>query len=224
MENSAEISGSSLWVKSGIAGILSVACYILAITLPWPETQFGLSASLVIASAWPILSIIFAYGLYSYIAVARQSHANRLAFVFTVAAFSIVLAMLTVQLAVGASISEITGGLDQEASESLSRGLRMIDMGLDVAWDMLLAAALIFLGVALKPQGVLGPVWAIPAIVLGAVLAVVNAATFPWPPSDVGIMDIGPVIGLFMTALAVRLIILGRNSGLYIPRRPEDDL
>lgn len=219
MERSVQMSDSSLWVKTGIAGIMSVACYILAIVLPRPETQFGISASLVIASAWPVLSIIFAYGLYSYISSAHQSHANRLAFVFTVAAFSTVLAMLTVQLAVGAGISEITEGLNEQASGALSRGLRMVDLGLDVAWDMLLAAALIFLGAALKPRSVLGPVWAIPAMVLGAVLAAVNAATFPWPPPDAGIMDIGPVIGLFMTALAVRLVMLGRGR---IPYRPHN--
>ncbi len=218
------MSGNSLWIKSGIAGICGTACYILAIALPWPETGFGLSASLVIASAWPVLSVIFVYGLYSYIASVRQSHANRLAFVFAAAAFAMVLAMMTVQLAAGAGIPEITEGLNEQASGALNRGLRMVDLGLDAARDMLLAAALIFLGVAMKPRSVLGPVWAIPAMVLGALLAAVNAATFPWPPSDVGIMDIWPVIGLFMTALAVRLVMLGRSSGLYKPKNFQDGL
>jgi hypothetical protein len=58
----------SLWVRSGIAGVMAVACYILAIVVPWPETQLGTSASLVVISAWPILSIIYSYGLAAIIA------------------------------------------------------------------------------------------------------------------------------------------------------------
>ena len=37
---------------------------------------------------------------------------------------------------------------------------------------------------------------------LGIALIVLNAATFPWPPADRGLFDIGPFIGLFVIALA----------------------
>lgn len=94
-----------LWVGCGIAGMLSVVCYILAITFPWPETQLGISSALLVMSAWPILSIVYSYGLYSFVAAERESTANRLGFVFAVTAFTTVLSMLVVQLAVGAGFS-----------------------------------------------------------------------------------------------------------------------
>jgi hypothetical protein len=31
--------------------------------VPWPETQLGRSAGLLTVGAWPILSIVFGYGL-----------------------------------------------------------------------------------------------------------------------------------------------------------------
>jgi hypothetical protein len=48
-------------------------------------------------------------------------------------AFSTVLAMIVVQPAVGAGMSEIANGLDEPTANALRRGVRMIDLWLDVA-------------------------------------------------------------------------------------------
>ena len=189
----------------------AVACYISAIALPWPETQLGTSTGLVVVSAWPILSIVYSYGLYSFVAAESESTANRLSLVFAVAAFTIVLAMIVVQLAVGAGMREIGQGLDEQTTTALRRSLRMVDLGLDVAWDMLIGTALIFSGAAIRGRSGLGLGWAIPSVALGMALIVLNAATFPWPPGDRGLIDIGPFIGLFVMLLAGRLTILGRR-------------
>jgi hypothetical protein len=58
----------------------------------------------------------------------------------------------------------------------------------------------------------LGPPWAISSVVLGVALIALNAATFPWPPGDRGLFDIGPFIGVFVMALAARLTLLGRRA------------
>ena len=208
------MSGSSrLWIGSGVAGVAGVACYILAaVVVSWPETQLGISTALLVASAWPVLSIVYCYGLYRFVAADRDSTANSLALIFAIAAFTTVLAMIVVQLAVDAGIREVAGGLDAATANAFRRGLRLIDMGLDVAWDMLIGAALISSGVALWRCRRLGPWWALPSIALGAALIVLNAMTFPWPPASRGLFDIGPAIGLFVMALAARLALLGRSA------------
>ena len=76
-----------LWIWSGVAGVAGIVCYIVAITVPWPDSQFGTSSGLLVVSAWPVLNIISMYGLYTFVAVERQSMANRLAFVFAALAF-----------------------------------------------------------------------------------------------------------------------------------------
>jgi hypothetical protein len=210
------------WIVGGIAGVVGVACYILAIAIPWPETQLGTSAALVVVSAWPILSIIYSYGLYSFVAAEREGAANRLAFVFAVTAFTTVLGMIVVQLAVGAGIGEVTKGLDEPTTRALRRGLRLIDLGLDVAWDMLIGTALILSGAAMRRRSGLGPGWALPSVALGVALIALNAATFPWPPGDRGLIDIGPFIGIFMMALAARLAILGRRAAGQVSARGVD--
>ena len=143
----------SLWLKSGLAGIASFVCYFLAILIPWPESQLGTSTSLLVVSAFPILGIVFVHGLHGALAAERESAANQLGFVFAVAAFATLLGMIIVQLAVGAGIRETTGGLDEASATALRRGLRLIDLGLDVAWDFLMGTAMICWGVAMRRRG-----------------------------------------------------------------------
>ena len=59
------MQSQSLWVRSGLAGIAAVSCYFLAILIPWPENQVGTSTGLLVVSAFPILGIVFSYGIHS---------------------------------------------------------------------------------------------------------------------------------------------------------------
>ncbi len=196
---------------SGLAGITGVLCYLLAILISWPETQAGTSAGLLVVSAFPILGIVFSYGIYTALAVESESAANRLGFVFAAAAFATVLGMVIVQLAVVAGIGEMTRGLDPSIAKALRRGLRLVDLGLDVAWDFLMGTAMIFWGAAMRRRSAFGPWWGIPLLVLGVAIILLNAMTFPWPPGDHGLVDIGPFIALFFIGMAARLIFLGRQ-------------
>ena len=206
------------WLNCGIAGVAGMVCYILAITVPWPETQLGGSMVLLVAGAWPIFSIIYSYGMYTFIAAERDGAANRLALIFAVLAFSTVLSMLIVQLAVDASFADIARDLEDETSTALARGLKMVDLGLDIAWDILIGVSMIFSAVALKGRSGFGIWWAAPVMLLGVLMLILNAATFPWPPGSAGLFDIGPFVGLFMLAVAVRFIVLARRE----PREEQD--
>lgn len=187
-------------------------CYLLAILIPWPENQIGTSTGLLVISAFPILGIVFSYGIHGALAAEKESTANRLGFVFAVAAFAMLLGMIFVQLAVGAGFGEMTKGLDEETGKALKRGLRLMDFGLDVAWDFLMGTAMIFWGAAMRRRGTFGPWWGVPLVVLGIAVILLNAASFPWPPGSHGLVDIGPVIALFFMGMAVRLILLGRAA------------
>ena len=200
----------SLLVKSGLAGTAAVSCYLLAILIPWPENQVGTSTGLLVVSVFPILGIVFSYGIHSALAAEKESIANQLGFVFAVAAFAVLLGMLFAQLAVAAGIREMTKGLDEQTATALRRGLRLIDLGLDVAWDFLMGTAMVFWGVAMRPRRAFGAWWGMPLVVLGIAVIVLNAATFPWPPGSHGLVDIGPVIALFFVGIAVRLMWLGK--------------
>jgi hypothetical protein len=195
-----------------------MVCYILAIALPWPKSQAGISLSMVVVSAWPIFSIVYSYGMYTFIAAERDSAANRLALLFAVLAFSTVLSMVIVQLAVNAAFGDIAEGLEEGTSTALARGLKMVDLGLDIAWDILIGVSMIFSAIALKGRTGFGLWWAAPVFVLGVLMLVLNAATFPWPPGESGLFDIGPFVGTYMLVIAIRFIALARREP-----QPESD-
>ena len=44
------------------------------------------------------------------------------------------------------------------------------------------------------------------------------AIMVPWPPGEAGLFDIGPFLGTFMLAVAVRFIVLARRE----PREEQD--
>ena len=200
------------WTNCGIAGIAGMACYILAIAVPWPDSQTGVSLSMAVVAAWPVFSIVYSYGMYTFIAAERDGAANRISFIFAVLAFSTVLSMVIVQMAVNAAFGDIAQGLEEGTSTALAHGLKMVDLGLDIAWDILIGVSMLFSAVALKGRTGFGFWWAAPVMVLGVLMLVLNAATFPWPPGEAGLFDVGPFVGTYMLVLAVRFIVLARRE------------
>ncbi|MFQ5722762.1 MAG: hypothetical protein ACE5GI_09755 [Candidatus Aminicenantales bacterium] len=197
----------NLFILGGLSGIIGTICYIVAITISMsPQITF------LVAMAWPILSIVCGYSIYRYIALQKQSASNQLAFVLGCLALAMVAMMICIQLAVKTGIGEHmarTLNDEQEVLKLIKYSLRWIDLGVDVAWDLFIGAALIFLAIALKGHTHFGLWWSIPAATLGVIVIAINAVTFPMPPNTQGMFDVGPFIGTYMIILDVRLIYLG---------------
>ncbi len=203
-----------LWLYGGIAGAGSILCYLVALLIPWPDNQFGTSGNLVAISGFPMLGIVYGYVLYNFVAAERNGVANQLGFVFAVAAFAMLMAMIFAQLAIVAGIADYTRDIDVVTARAMRRSLRLIDLGLDVAWDFLIGTALVCWGLAMRKRSGLGMGWAVPCVVFGVALIGLNASTFPIPPANHGLFDIGPFIALFMLALAIRIALLGRRASI----------
>ena len=105
---------------------------------------------------------------------------------------------------------------------AMLKSLRLVDMGMDVAWDFLIGTSLVFLSVALGGNAHYGKTWGVITGTLGLALIILNAVTFPWPPDTRGLFDLGPFIGVFIIAISVRLMMIGmrglRAAGAHHPR------
>jgi len=185
-----------------LCGIIGTTSYILAIMVELPAVL-----AFVLVSVWPICAIIFAFSIYKFIAIDKQSISNQLAFLFTTIAFLLAYIMLSIQIGlrtgIGDAIANANGNEKQTLTLILS-SMEWVHLGIDLAWDMFLGLSLIFLALAIKGHQKFGIWWSIPMAALGLAVIAVNLYTFPYTPESKGIFDIGPFIGTFMILFAAR--------------------
>lgn len=192
----------------GASGITGTLCYIAAITIP-----LGRISQYLLAMAWPVLSLIFVYSIYRYISIEKQTAANQLSFLFACLGFSMLACMMSVQLAVVAGMEDYFAVTPDkvETLKIVKHSLRLVDQGIDVAWDIFIGSSLIFLSIAIKGHPNFHLWWSILSFLLGLTLIILNVITFPYPPHSKGLIDIGPGIGLYIIALSTRLLLLGKR-------------
>jgi hypothetical protein len=162
-------------------------------------------------------AIGFAYTLSRLIAWERDGPFNQLGFVFAVVAFSILAVTQSFQNAVSIVLTDEmkADGSGPEAWDRIYAGLNALDLGTDLAWDLFLGLWLLCIGVAMYRHSRLGARWAIPALALVPLFLAFNVAATPDPP----VVDLGPVIGMYSTALSAWLVWLGtRLSAAERPR------
>lgn len=183
------------WVRlGGIFGLASMTVYVLIVAVDLPDP---ISAALA-ASFGPLLSLA-SYGIYRLLVLHRKSVSLQIGVVANAIAGALVTAMLMVQ-------SAVRSGGRASLDDFLWTKLRRVDLGLDVAWD-----AYIILGTFLFAWNMIrhprfGRVLGSVGIVLAVGLGVLNFATFPTPPAYAGLMDLGPLVGLWYVVVSVQLL------------------
>jgi peptidoglycan/LPS O-acetylase OafA/YrhL len=181
------------------AGICSIVSYLVIafIDLPVPLT-------FLLAMMFPILGIAFIYSAKEFIEGMAPSFVNKLAFVYGTIAFSITAIFLSAQLAVQAGIDTTGSATLKEIKSSI----RLVDMGMDVAWDLFIGSFMILFMFSVQKIKSL-KWWGIVMGVLGIALIILNVITFPDPPADKGLFDIGPFIGVYILILAIKMLVTG---------------
>lgn len=195
----------------GTCGIVAVASYLIGamVQLPVPD-----GISLLIFFGFPAFGIAQWYLLRDILSANDRSIAADLAMIFAVAGFALLTAMVWAQMAARLGIadlqSQVAGETERGELRMILKGVRFVDLGIDVAWDFFIGSAFILTGMAMRRVPGLGLLWGLPLSILGALLIALNAWTFPWPPDTRGLFDIGPFCAAFLLILSIRLVVLGR--------------
>ena len=92
------------------------------------------------------------------------------------------------------------------------KGTNLVQLGIDVAFDIVYSLGLILLSAAFLRHSRFGVVLGIYGIVTGGLLLAFNMATFPVPPAEAGLIDFGPFTGLFWLVLIIGGFISGRRA------------
>lgn len=211
---SEEVEERRLLILGGLSGVAAGLLFFVAqAAIPWDhDLPLGLPRWEAALGFWMILAmapfaIAFAYALSRLIAWERDGALNQLGFVFAVVAFSILAVTQSFQNAVSIVLTDEmkAEGSGPEAWDRIYAGLNALDLGTDLAWDLFLGLWLLCIGAAMLRHSRLGAPWAIPALALVPPFYAFNIAATPDPP----VVDLGPVIGMYSTALSAWLVWLG---------------
>jgi hypothetical protein len=171
------------WVKIGIgAGLATCFVYPLVSMAPLPRVLL-----VVLASTLGPLLALASLGLRETLWLHRESVVGDLGALFNILAGVLLESMLLVQLAVRLRTSD-------EASAEQIVG---VWLGLDVAWDVYIGAGTGCFAIAMLRHPRFGRVMGIAGLVLAAAVLGFNLFTFPTPPAEAGLVDVGPAIGLW---------------------------
>jgi hypothetical protein len=177
-------------IRTGVfAGLGVCLLYPALIFVPMPTP---LTAAL--AAAWGPLLAVASIGLGRLLNLERESYATDLAVRFNIIAGALVGAMLLVQIAVGETMK----------GAATPREVAAVWLGLDVAWDAYIGTGTLLLGWAMRNHPRFGKALGWAGVALAAALLVLNLYTFPTPPGEAGLIDLGPFVGLWYLVVTIQ--------------------
>jgi hypothetical protein len=184
---------------TAISGIVGIVAYVVV-----GATSHSNTLVVPLAFAFAFGVTVSSIGLYYILGGATGSRMALIAAVANVIAAAQLLAMIMVQAAVWATV------------EQPDVGLRAVWWGLDVAWDLYVGMGTILFALCMFGRRGLGAWLAVPGLLIAGLLLIFNIATFPKPPETVGLVDFGPLVGLWYLAVYLRLgassVLLGRQQ------------
>lgn len=139
----------------------------------------------------------------------------RMARLFLVTAFVLFTVMIVVQQMIGLQFRGFLAAAPDVASaqalRTVFKGVNLVQLALDAAFDIFYCIGVVTLATVLyrhpgfgRPIGALG-------VASGAALLVFNLVAFPLVPAEAGLVDLGPVTGVWWLLVIARQVRLKRQ-------------
>jgi len=187
------------WIKTGVVcGLLVSVTYPLLVFLPMPR----LLQVVVVMAFGPLLGIASA-GLFQFITLHKRSVSASIAVVSNIVAGVLFSSMVLVQMAIRSSKPEEI----QPSFSWMWKSINEIHLGLDVAWDLYIFLGTFLFALSMFGHPKLGRVLSAGGIVISLSLLSLNVIAFPVPPADSGLVDVGPLVGLWYLAVTIAMTI-----------------
>ncbi|MFC2084969.1 hypothetical protein ACFLS9_07930 [Bacteroidota bacterium] len=186
------------WIKIGIiCGLIVSVTYPLIILVSIP-----LQATLILVIlCGPMLSLGSA-GLYYFISLHKKTITVIIALLSNIIAGTLFTLMLLVQIALRLTKPEVIDA----TSKWIWKSLNSIHLGLDVGWDIYIFFGTFLFAVSIFNHPKLGKFFSVPGIIISLLMIVFNILTFPVPPAESYLIDLGPLVGLWYLAVTIRII------------------
>jgi len=199
------------WIRyGGYSGLIFSLLFLGIAFIPVPGRL-----ETVIALLMPLFLLVGHVGLYHFLFRHQASMTNQLAVIFGICAPALVSAMLTVQMSMVSYMGKYYHPLEQAAKEAqinIWRAVDSVQLGLDVAWDMFILPTVILFSIGIIKHPAFGRIFGGIGLILGVVGLVLNIGTFPTPPINVGLPDVGPFVVSWYAILFTLLIRAHRKT------------
>ena len=194
------------WIRTGIVcGLAALPVYPLLIFVDLPDILL-----VVLASFFGPLLAMSSIGLYFFISLHRRSVAVQTAALSNIIAGVTVNLMMIVQLSVNLwmkrSPESVIGGPSRQILEDAHKVVDKVQLGLDISWDFFIGVGTVLFALAMMSHPKLGRILGWAGLVVGLAILVANFMTFPIPPAESGLFDLGPVMGLWYLAVGIKLL------------------
>lgn len=191
------------WIITGIiCGFLTVIVFPVMVFVDLP-----VQLTLTLAAGFGILLLIASIGLYHFISIHKNSVALQLGVLFNIIASSIVVMMFTVQLGLFSEGKNYGPDIQKEVKTYVFKTTNLTQLSLDVAWDIFISLGTILIAISMMPHPRLGKAIGIIGIAIGTGLLVLNIYTFPIPPGEAGLVDLGPLTALWYFAVTIMVTV-----------------
>ncbi|UCC48699.1 MAG: hypothetical protein JSV41_00545 [Gemmatimonadota bacterium] len=136
--------------------------------------------------------------------------------VFLVIAFALLNLMLVVQQTIFLQFRQFRQDVaDEAARESLRlvfEGVNLVQLGIDASFDIFYCVGLILFAAVMYGHRDFGKFLGVFGILAAAALLIANLAAFPYLPTESGLIDFGPVTGVWWLAVIVQIVRLNRRE------------
>ena len=177
--------------------------------------QLGIGAGFVVCFAYPLMAFaplpklalitlaacfgpalaVASYGLCKMLDLDAPRISSRLGMLLNALAGALFTAMVLVQLAVHYSLE----------GEKAPRQVIAIWLGLDVAWDAYIGLGTLCFALAMLRHPRFGRLFAWPGLAVAVAMLALNFYSFPTPPGEAGLVDLGPAVGLWYLLVTIQI-------------------
>lgn len=195
------------WARTGsVCGIIAALFFLTAQFAPIPD-QLGIS---MIMAFGPLLMLGF-IGLYNYLKSDPPRVLLQIAAIYGILAGAFFDMMVITQLSVRhfrrEALASLPEGVTDAAVKAMYQVGNSVQLGMDVAFDTFILPAIILFAIAMLSSTLANKILGVVGLGLGLLGLFNNLYTFPVPPIDVGLIDVGPFAMLWTVVLSVKIAI-----------------
>lgn len=196
-----------------VTGLLVLAAYLNFSVFGIPMSE---RVQLILAFAIGPVAIMGVMQIKWRLEGRSRGHSLEVSTVFLIIAFAVLCLMIIVQQALFINYKELLAGADSASNKELIKSIFLlvnpVQLGLDVAFDVFYCIGLVGLSVSILGMGTKMKILGIYGALTGIGLLVLNLLSFPTPPGESELIDLGPATAVFWIGLVILLWLENRRK------------